>query len=90
MFPITKSQLQHLEMGDEHTPQELVQDIVVLRIASEIFTNAAKGGLRYSCDIETKDTIGFVSRLIKMFPDCSIEVHGEVSKNWSCLSIKWG
>ena len=88
MFPITRDQL--FMLNDEaNVSPSLVQDIVIHRIANEIFANASNGKTRYSCDIVSNDTVPFVERLLKMFPDCTIEITGNVSPNWSNLTVRW-
>jgi hypothetical protein len=88
MIPVTKLQLASLENEDK-VCKSLVQDIVVHRIANEIFANASKGLTRYSCDVASSDVIPFVARLFKMFPDCTIEISGNVALDWSCITVKW-
>jgi hypothetical protein len=88
MFPLSSTQLQSLA-DEDSCSKELVQDIVVHRIANEIFANAAKGETRYSCDIVDCDIAPFIVRLFKMFPDCTIEVTGNVMPGWSGLTVKW-
>jgi hypothetical protein len=88
MFPITRKQLQSFEF-EASVPKRIIQDIVVHRIANEIFANASEGKKHYSCDIATADASAFLKRLFAMFPDCKIELAETPSPSWLSLSVTW-
>ena len=87
-FPITKADLWALE-NETGVPTNVVIDIIVHRIANEVFILAAEGKSRYSCDVKTEDALQMTGRLMKMFPDCSYTIQGNVFKDFSNLEINW-
>ena len=87
-FPISKAELWTLE-DDSRVPTNIVIDIIVHRIANEVFKLAAEGKSRYSCDVKTEDVLLMMERLMKMFPDSSITIQGNVFKNFSNMEISW-
>jgi hypothetical protein len=87
-FPISKAELWTLE-DDSRVPTNIVIDIIVHRIANEVFKLAAEGKSRYSCDVKTEDVLLIMERLMKMFPDSSITIQGNVFKNFSNMEISW-
>lgn len=70
-------------------PTNIVIDIIVHRIANEVFMLAGEGKTRYSCDVKTEDVLPMMERFLKMFPDCSFIIQGNVFKNFSNISISW-
>jgi len=87
-FPISKAELWTLE-DESRVPTNIVIDIIVHRIANEVFKLAAEGKSRYSCDVKTEDVLLMMERLMKMFPDSSITIQGNVFKNFSNMEISW-
>jgi hypothetical protein len=87
-FPISKAELWTLE-DESRVPTNIVIDIIVHRIANEVFKLAAEGKSRYSCDVKTEDVLQMMERLLKMFPDSSITIQGNVFKNFSNMEISW-
>jgi len=86
---MTKAGLQMLE-NESCVPTNIIMDIIVHRIANEIFKLAAEGVFsRYICDVNTEDALQMTGRLMKMFPDCSYTIQGNVSKDLSSLEINW-
>ena len=87
-FPISKAELWTLE-DESRVPTNIVIDIIVHRIANEVFKLAAEGKSRYSCDVKTEDVLLIMERLMKMFPDSSITIQGNVFKDFSNMQISW-
>jgi hypothetical protein len=87
-FPITKAGLWTLE-NETGVPANIVIDTIVHRIANEVFILAAEGKLCYSCDVKTEDVLPMMERLLKMFPDSSITIQGNVFKDFSNMEISW-
>lgn len=87
-FPITRADLCKLQ-DESCVPTNIIIDIIVHRIANEVFKHAAEGKSRYSCDVNTEDALQMTGRLMKMFPDCSYTIQGNVSKDLSNLEINW-
>jgi len=87
-FPISKAELWTLE-DESRVPTNIVIDIIVHRIANEVFKLAAEGKSRYSCDVKTEDVLPMMERLLKMFPDSSITIQGNVFKDFSNMEISW-
>jgi hypothetical protein len=87
-FPISKAELRRLE-NEPQVPKHVVISVIILRIANEVFKLAAEGKSRYSCDIKTEDVIPMMEQLLKMFPDSSITIEGNVSEGFSNLEISW-
>lgn len=87
-FPISKAELWTLE-DESRVPTNIVIDIIVHRIANEVFKLAAEGKSRYSCDVKTEDVLQMMERLLKMFPDCSFTIQGNVFKDFSNMEISW-
>ena len=77
-------------MDDEKkVPRCLVISVIVHRIANEVFILAAQGRSRYSCDVKTEDVLPMMELLMKMFPDSSITIQGNVLKGFSNMEISW-
>jgi len=70
-------------------PANIIIDIIAYRIVNEVFKHAAEGKSRYSCDIKTEDVIPMMEQLLKMFPDTSITIEGNVMEGFSNLEISW-
>jgi hypothetical protein len=88
-FPVSKKQLNELE-NEENVPQELVNKIILHRIATEVFNLAAQGRHRYACMIKTNNAIQFVKCLFDMFPDCKIEIQrDDMFSEETTLVINW-
>jgi hypothetical protein len=87
-FPISRAELRTLE-DESRVPTNIVIDIIVHRIANEVFKLAAEGKSRYSCDVKTEDVLQMMERLLKMFPDSSITIQGNVFKDFSNMEISW-
>ena len=85
---MSKKGLQMLE-DESCVPTNIIMDIIVYRIVNEVFKHAAEGKSRYSCDVKTEDVLRMTGRLMKMFPDCSYTIQGNVSKDLSNLEINW-
>jgi hypothetical protein len=87
-FPISRSDL--CKLADEpNVARSVVISIVVLRIANEVFKLAAEGKTRYSCDVKTDEVLQMLDQLLKMFPDASITIQGNVHEGFSNMEISW-
>ena len=88
-FPVSRKQLISMAGDEAAVPRDFVRGVVLHRIIGEVFKLAAEGRHRYSCDILDKDVIPFITRLVTLFPDCTIAVKGQVMPGWSDLTIEW-
>jgi hypothetical protein len=87
-FPILKAQLWALD-DESRVPTDTVVDIIVHRIANEVFKLAGEGKSRYNCHVKIEHVVPMMERLLKMFPDCSFAIQGNVCKNLSNMEIVW-
>ena len=87
-FPVTKAELQILD-HEPQVPRNIVIYVIVLRIANEVFRLAAEGKSRYSCDVKTDEVLLIMEHLMKMFPDSSITIEGNVLEGFSNMTISW-
>jgi len=87
-FPISKAELRRLS-GETQVPRHTIISVIILRIGNEVIKLAAEGKSRYSCDVKTEDVIPMMEQLLKMFPDSSITIEGNVMEGFSNLEISW-
>jgi hypothetical protein len=87
-FPMTRAGLAMMT-NQSCVPKNVVIDVIVHRIANEVFKSAAQEKTNYSCDINTEDVAQMMERLLKMFPDCSFTIQGNVSEGLSNMEIRW-